>query len=176
MTSKYFWKILNTFSSLDLEDGISDFRLLDKKVINALKDINEFEIFFRRIVKWVGFEQIGVPYTPNERIYGETAYSRKALFRLAIQGITSFSIRPLYIAIFLGLGVSFLAFMLYVGYVIYSLVYGHVISGWASLISTVVFFGGLNLIVMGIIGIYVGKLFMQSKNRPNYLIKETNYK
>ena len=96
--------------------------------------------------------------------------------RFALQGITSFSIRPLYLAIYLGLGLSVFAFIFYIGYVFYSVYFGHVISGWASVISTIVFFGGLNLVVLGIVGMYVGKLFIQSKNRPNYLIRNTNYK
>jgi dolichol-phosphate mannosyltransferase len=97
------------------------------------------------------------------------------MMRFAIQGITSFSTRPLHIAIFMGIGLSFFAFVFYVGYVLYSMYFGHIISGWASVISTIVFFGGLNLIVLGIIGMYIGKLFIQSKQRPNYLIRSTNY-
>ncbi|POR25894.1 glycosyltransferase [Flavobacterium columnare] len=174
--SKLFWKTLNYFSSLELENGISDFRLLDRKVVDALKNMNESEIFFRGMIKWVGFQQKAVPYIPNERMYGETTYSRRALLKLALQGITSFSTRPLYLAVFLGIFITLLSFIGYLFYILFSFYHGHAISGWASLISTVVFFGGLNLIVLGIIGIYVGKLFMQSKGRPNYLIRDTNYK
>ncbi|OAZ04350.1 glycosyltransferase family 2 protein [Flavobacterium succinicans] len=175
-SSKAFYRLMNYLSDMQFEPGTADFRLMDEKVVKVFSDFSENELFIRGLVNWLGFKQFGIDYKPEERFSGESKYTIKKMMRFAIQGITSFSIRPLYIAIYLGLGVSFLAFMLYIGYVIYSLVYGHVISGWASLISTVVFFGGLNLIVMGIIGIYVGKLFIQSKNRPNYLIKETNYK
>ncbi|MCZ8229801.1 glycosyltransferase family 2 protein [Flavobacterium sp.] len=175
-TSKAFYKLMNYLSEVQFEPGTADFRLMDEKVVSVFSDFSENELFIRGVVNWLGFKQFGIDYQPAERFSGESKYTIKKMMRFAIQGITSFSIRPLYIAIYLGLGISFLAFMVYIGYVIYSLIYGHVISGWASLISTVVFFGGLNLIVMGIIGIYVGKLFMQSKNRPNYLIKETNYK
>jgi glycosyltransferase involved in cell wall biosynthesis len=175
-TSKAFYKLMNYLSEVQFEPGTADFRLMDEKVVSVFSDFSENELFIRGLVNWLGFKQFGIDYQPAERFSGESKYTIKKMMRFAIQGITSFSIRPLYIAIYLGLGISFFAFMVYIGYVIYSLIYGHVISGWASLISTVVFFGGLNLIVMGIIGIYVGKLFMQSKNRPNYLIKETNYK
>ena len=96
--------------------------------------------------------------------------------RFAVQGITSFSTKPLSLAIILGISLSVMAFIFYITYVLYSIYYGHVISGWASVITTVVFFGGLNLVVLGIIGVYIGKLFMQSKGRPNYIISSTNYK
>ncbi|MDI9309705.1 MAG: glycosyltransferase family 2 protein [Limnohabitans sp.] len=174
-TSKSFYNLMNYLSEVKFEPGTADFRLMDKKVVEVFSDFSENELFIRGLVNWLGFKQFGIDYKPAERFSGKSKYTIKKMMRFALQGITSFSTRPLYLAIFLGLGISGLAFMLYVGYVIYSLYFGHVISGWASLISTVVFFGGLNLIVMGIIGIYVGKLFMQSKNRPNYLIKETNY-
>jgi dolichol-phosphate mannosyltransferase len=98
------------------------------------------------------------------------------MMRFAVQGITSFSTKPLSMAIILGISLSVMAFIFYISYVLYSIYYGHVISGWASVITTVVFFGGLNLVVLGIIGVYIGKLFMQSKGRPNYLISSTNYK
>ena len=98
------------------------------------------------------------------------------MVKLAIQGITSFSTKPLYLAMFLGMGLSALAIVFFFIYVIYSLYFSQSISGWASVITTIVFFGGLNLIVLGIVGMYIGKLFMQSKERPNYIISSTNYK
>ena len=96
------------------------------------------------------------------------------MIQFAIQGITSFSIKPLYLTIYFGLFLSFVSIIFYAIYLFYSIYHNIAISGWASLISTVVFFGGLNLTVLGIIGIYIGKLFIQSKNRPNYIIKNTN--
>lgn len=126
------------------------------------------------MVKWIGFKQIGIPYVPEQRFAGESTYSIKALMKLALHGIISFSTKPLYISIFLGLSLAGLGFLFYFVYVFYSLYYHLAISGWASLIFTIVLFGSLNLIVLGIVGIYVGKLFIQSKNRPNYLIRDTN--
>lgn len=175
-TSKMFYNVMNKLSEVKFEPGTADYRLMDQKVAQVFADFSENELFIRGIISWVGFRQYAVNYKPHARFSGESKYTVSKMVRFAIQGITSFSTRPLYMAIFLGLGISALAFVLYMGYVIYSLYFGHVISGWASLISTVVFFGGLNLIVLGIIGVYVGKLFMQSKGRPNYLIKDTNYK
>ncbi|EKT3956853.1 glycosyltransferase family 2 protein [Flavobacterium psychrophilum] len=174
--SKVFYKLVNYLSDINLENGIADYRLMDKKVIKSLKNINEYELFLRGMVKWIGFKQIGIPYIPEQRFAGESTYSIKLLIKLALHGITSFSTKPLYLSIYLGFLLSGIGFLFYCTYVFYSLFYSLAISGWASVIFTIVFFGGLNLIVLGIVGIYVGKIFMQSKGRPNYLIKETNYK
>ncbi len=172
--SMVFYKIVNYLSDINLENGIADYRLIDKRVINSLKNINEYELFLRGMVKWIGFKQIGIPYKPEQRFAGETNYSVKALAKLALHGITSFSTKPLFLSIFIGLSTSLIAFIFYLFYVFDSIYYGYAISGWASVIFTIVIFGSLNLVMLGIIGIYVGKLFIQSKNRPNYIIRETN--
>lgn len=172
--SKVFYKIVNYLSDINLENGIADFRLIDKKVISSLKNINEYELFLRGMVKWIGFKQIGIPYKPEQRFAGESNYSVKALVKLALHGITSFSTKPLFLSIFIGLTSSAIAFLFYLIYVFDSIYYGYAISGWASVIFTIVIFGSLNLVMLGIIGIYVGKIFIQSKNRPNYIIRETN--
>ncbi len=175
-TSKYFYKFINYISEIDIEQGTADFRLMDKKVAKVFFNFTENELFIRGLVNWVGFKQFAIDYIPNERFSGNSKYTVKKMMQFALKGITSFSIRPLYLSIFLGLSISVLGFLFYLLYVFYSIYFGHVISGWASVIFTIVFFGGLNLIVLGIIGIYVGKLFIQSKNRPNYIIRETNLK
>ena len=172
--SRFFYKLVNYLSDINLEDGIADYRLIDRKVIKALVNINEYEMFLRGMVKWIGFKQIGIPYVPEQRFAGESTYSINALMKLALHGIISFSTKPLYISIFLGLSLAGLGFLFYSIYVFYSIYYNLAISGWASVIFTIVLFGSLNLIVLGIVGIYVGKLFIQSKNRPNYIIRDTN--
>lgn len=174
VASKTFYKIINLLSDIKLENGISDFRLLDKKVVDELKHINEYEIFFRGMVKWVGFRQVGIPYTPAERHTGEASYSFFRLVKLAIGSIMAFSVRPLYIATGLGLFFS-ISSMLYIPYIVISYFSGYdTASGWASLIATVAFFGGLQLLVLGIIGSYLGKIFLQTKHRPSYIIRSTN--
>jgi glycosyltransferase involved in cell wall biosynthesis len=172
--SKLFYKSINALSDITLEDGISDFRLMDEKVINELKQISEYEIFFRGMVKWIGFQQIGIPYTPAKRHTGEASYSFFKLAKLAVGSIMAFSVKPLYIATGLGLFFSVSA-LLYIPYILISYFAGYdALSGWASLIATVAFFGGLQLLVLGIIGSYLGKIFMQTKRRPNYIIRATN--
>jgi glycosyltransferase involved in cell wall biosynthesis len=174
IASKLFYKSINMLSEIHMEDGIADFRLIDKKVVAELKLINEYDIFFRGMIKWVGFKQIGIPYKPAPRFSGEASYSVYTLFKLALNSTLSFSVRPLYAATFLGLFFS-LASLLYIPYVLVSYFFHLIaVSGWASLIATIAFFGGLQLFVLGIIGMYLGKLFMQAKQRPNYIIRSTN--
>lgn len=174
ITSKYFYKFINSISEIKIEEGTADFRLMDKKVATVFFAFSENELFIRGLVNWVGFNQFAIDYKPAERFSGNSKYTVKKMMQFALKGITSFSIRPLYISIFLGISIFFLSLLFYILYVFYSIYFGHVISGWASVIFTIVIFGGLNLIVLGIIGVYVGKLFMQSKQRPNYLIRDTN--
>lgn len=172
--SKQFYRFINALSDITLENGISDFRLMDEKVVAELKQISEYEIFFRGMVKWVGFLQVGIPYTPAARHTGEASYSFWKLVKLAVGSIMAFSVKPLYIATGLGLFFSCAA-LLYIPYIFISYFYGYdALSGWASLIATVAFFGGLQLLVLGIIGSYLGKIFMQTKHRPNYIIRSTN--
>ena len=174
-TSNVFYSLLNKLSEVKLEPGTADFRLIDRKVADVLLQFTEIDPFLRGIVKWVGFSQYAIDYIPDTRLSGESKYSLKKMIKLAIQGITAFSVRPLYTAIYIGFGFSVLS-VLYLPYVLYSYFSGHVISGWASLMMTIVFIGGLQLIIMGIIGIYIGKIFLQSKQRPNYIIRTSSLK
>lgn len=175
ISSNLFYKTLNSLSDVELESGSADFRLLDKKVVSVIRNFNENEPFLRGLFKWIGFTQTSVEYTPNSRHFGESKYSVKKMIKFALQGVTSFSIKPLYAATYIGFALSFLS-ILYVPYVLYAFFTGEEVSGWASIIITIVFFGGLQLIILGIIGIYIGKMFMQVKNRPNYIIRSTNIK
>ncbi|MEA3426251.1 MAG: glycosyltransferase family 2 protein [Bacteroidota bacterium] len=172
-TSSLFYQVINNLSDIELEEGTADFRLLDRKVINVLRNLNESDIFLRGLVKWIGFTQSGIEYIPGIRTAGTTKYTLKRMIRFALQGITSFSIKPLYIAVYLGFLFSLVA-LLYLPYVFYSYYFEHTISGWASLIATIAFFAGIQLMILGIIGIYIGKVFIQSKQRPHYIIKESN--
>lgn len=174
-TSQYFYKLINNISEVKLENGTADFRLIDSKVADILREFPEHDPFIRGLVKWTGFKKYGIDYDPNERLSGSSSYSTKKMVKLAIQGLTSFSVKPLYAAVYLGFIFSFAA-VLYIPYVLYSLCIGRTVLGWASLIMTITFFSGLQLMIMGIKGIYIGKIFMQSKQRPNYIIRNTTYK
>ena len=172
-TSNMFYNLINNLSDIELEPGTADFRLMDKKVVEIFRVFTETDLFMRGIVKWMGFNQIGIEYDPAQRTRGKSKFTLKKMIRFALQGITSFSTRPLYIAAYLGFIFSLLS-LLYVPYIIWSIYFGHAISGWASVIATIAFFGGLQLMILGIIGMYLGKLFVQSKQRPHYIVKESN--
>ena len=173
VTSNLFYRVLNWLSDIKIEKGTADFRLMNRNVVDVLRGLAEFEPFFRGLVKWAGFKQVPVEYEPNERKSGASKYTSRKMIRFALQGITSFSIRPLYAATYIGFTFAALS-TLYIPYALYSYYFGYTISGWSSLIVTVVFFGGLQLMILGIIGIYLGKLFMQNKHRPVYIVKESN--
>jgi dolichol-phosphate mannosyltransferase len=172
-TSNLFYKILNQLSDITLEQGSADFRLISGNAIAQLKSFNEFELFYRGLIKWMGFKQISIEYHPEDRLSGISKYTYKRMISFGLNGFTSFSTKPLYFAAYLGMTFSILSVM-YVPYIIYAFYTNTSVQGWASVIATVAFFGGLNLMILGIIGIYLSKLFSQSKNRPHYIIKESN--
>ena len=175
-TSKIYYQFLATISDVNLkEGGGSDFRLMDASVIDVVRNINESDIFLRGLSNWVGFKQTGIRFTAAERASRESSYNLNKMMRFAFTGITAFSVKPLYLAAYLGFIFSAIAIFGYGIYVIHSFIAHTEISGWASLIMTVVFFGGLQLIILGIIGIYLGKIFKQVKERPNYIIRSKNF-
>lgn len=174
MTSKLFYKLMNYLSETKLEEGTADFRLLDRKVVETLKSFKETNLFYRGIIPGLGFNQIGIEYTPYQRFSGQTKYTFSRMVRFALTGITSSSAKPLYFSIYLG---SFLALcsFIYGIYAIYiSMFTDKAIAGWTSIIASILFIGGIQLIMLGIVGIYLGKLFSESKNRPHYIIEEQN--
>lgn len=174
-TSDLFYRFLSNISDIDLtQGGGSDFRLLDTSVVDVMRDLKEDDLFLRGLANWVGFRQTGIEFVAGERASGESSYNLKKMMKFAFTGITSFSVKPLYLATYLGFIFSGLS-LLYIPYVLYAFITKTEISGWASLIMTIVFFGGVQLIILGIIGIYLGKIFKQSKNRPNYIIRSKNF-
>lgn len=175
-TSKLYYKFLTRISDVNLsEGGGSDFRLMDASVVDVVRNMNESDIFLRGLSTWMGFKRIGIPFTAGERASGESSYNLKKMMRFAFTGITAFSVKPLYLAAYLGFIFSAIAIFGYGIYVIHSFIAETEISGWASLIMTVVFFGGMQLIILGIMGIYLGKIFNQVKERPNYIIRSKNF-
>lgn len=176
LTSKLFYKFINFFSDTSIQEGAADFRLLDRKVVNVIKSLPENYLFIRGLTSWVGFHQIGIEYKPEKRFSGQTKYSLKRMVHFASSGITSFSTKPLRLSIYLGFFIAIVSFI-YGLFAIYEAIFtSNVIQGWTSVIVSVLFIGGIQLIMIGILGEYLGKLFMENKRRPNYIIKETNLK
>lgn len=173
-TSDFFYHLLSSLSDVELEKGSSDFRLMDASVVDVVRSSGESDIFLRGLVKWVGFKQYSIPFVAADRFAGSSKYSLGRMIKFAFTGITAFSVKPLYLAAYLGFFFSLLP-LLYIPYVVYSFLNNSEISGWASLIMTVVFFGGVQLIILGILGIYMGKIFKQIKDRPIYIIRSKNF-
>lgn len=175
-TSNAFYSFVSWLSDIKIEKGTSDFRLIDRRVADVFSRFKENDLFIRGLIKWVGFRQVAIDYHPDDRHSGCSKYTFGRMVSFAFNGITSLSIRPLYLAVYLGFFLSFLSF-LYLPYVVWSYYYsGHYAYGWGSVILTIVFFAGIQLCVLGIIGIYIGKMFMQVKDRPLYIVKSTNLK
>lgn len=172
-TSKIFYKFLNKISDVDIPLGAADFRLLDKRVVDELRNFQENWLFVRGLVSWLGFKQIGIEYTVKPRYMGKSKYSLSKMVSFAIQGITSFTILPLRIAALFGILFSLSSF-LYALYALYIRIFTNTaIQGWTSLLISVLFLGGIQLICLGVIGEYVGKMFIEAKRRPVYVIKES---
>ncbi|MDR0540980.1 MAG: glycosyltransferase, partial [Dysgonamonadaceae bacterium] len=172
-TSALFYRILNSLSDIELEQGTADFRLLDRRAANIITGMTGNDLFIRGLVKWIGFSQYAIDYVPNKRHAGESKYTFRKMCSLAMQGITSFSVKPLYLSAYIGFFIAALS-LLFIPYAIISFFFNDPISGWASLIIAVGFLGGLQLFMMGIIGLYIGKIFIQTKGRPSYIVKDTN--
>jgi len=175
LTSKRFYQLMRFISGLNMEEGIADFRLVNRRVADTLCGFSEHDLFLRGVIKWLGFSQYAIDYAPASRFSGKTKYSGKKMAKLALQGITSFSVKPLYMSIILGI-FFFVLSLTYIPYVVWCVITGQAVPGWASIIITIMFFGGLQMLMLGIIGIYIGKIFISLKNRPGYIIKETNIK
>ncbi len=177
LTSSLFYKIFNKLSDIQIKPGAADFRLLDRKIVEILiRDFNEYHYYLKGLVNWIGFNHTEIEYEVGERFSGETKYSVTKLVNLAIDGITSFSIKPLKLAILLGFSLSAFS-AIYAIYAIYMALFtDETVRGWTSVLVSILFIGGVNMILLGIIGEYLGKLYIQSKNRPIFLIKETNIK
>jgi dolichol-phosphate mannosyltransferase len=166
--------MMNSLSDIHIHEGAADFRLLDRAVVDALKDINEYHLFYRGMIAWLGFKQYSFEYMPDKRYSGQTKYSLKRMMGFAMTGITSFSLKPLRLSILLGLFFAAVAFIYGVYAILMKLFSNQAIPGWASVLVSVLFIGGVQLIVLGIIGEYIGKLFMESKKRPHYIVKENS--
>ena len=174
ISSDIFYWIMRKLSDVNIENGMADFRLIDKKVLKQLKLFHENFLFFRGMIPWMGFKQVIVPFTANERFAGTTKYTFRKMLKFATTGVMAFSVKPLRISVYLGSIIALIAF-LYGLFAIYINVFtDRAITGWTSVISSVLFVGGINLLMLGIIGEYLGKLFIENKRRPNYLISQTN--
>lgn len=173
-SARIFYGLMRSLSGLKIEHGAADYRLLDRKVVQVMQEHGEHNLFIRGLISQIGFRKKAIPYEPEPRHWGESKYTLRKMFLFALDGITSFSIKPLHLATLLGLVFSGLAAAYGLYAVCLYLFTDRTISGWTSVLVSILFVGGLQLVMLGIIGEYLGKLFMQAKHRPNYIISESN--
>lgn len=171
-SSRIFYRIITFLSDVKIKRGSSDFRLIDNQVVEELKKIDENQLFLRGIIPWLGFDEIDIEYIAPDRFSGEPKYTIKKMFALAVNGIMAFSIKPLRISVFLGLIVSLIAFLYILYALIANFIYKITLPGWTSILISILFLGGIQLISIGILGEYLGKLFIESKKRKSYIISD----
>lgn len=171
ITAKYFYRFLGKMSDVKIPKDTGDFRLIDKSVVEAFRQMPEHNRFIRGMISWIGFNQTYIEYTRDERFAGETKYPLSKMIKFASDGIIAFSSKPLKLMTGFGIFAIIVAFLIFI-YAIISKIFFHTSLGWTSLMCVMVFFGGVQLISLGIIGEYIGRIYDESKRRPLYLIKD----
>lgn len=175
-SSHTYYKVLQKFSDIPVQRDVGDFRLLDRQCVEALKLLRESQRYTKGLFTWVGFNKKEILFDRDARFAGTTKWNYWKLFNLAIEGITSFTIFPLRIASFVGGLLAFLSMIYMLVIITKTLFYGDPVAGYPSMISVILFLGGVQLFFLGIVGEYLGRIFNESKHRPLYLIKECNGK
>ncbi len=172
LTSKYYYKALNLISEVPVQPGGSDFRLLDHQAVLALRQYREHDRFIRGIVGAMGFRQVQVPFVAPERYAGTSKFSLRKMAKFALDGILGNSILPLRISFYIGLVSLLLSFALF-GHVLFETYEGDTVPGWSTIVIVMAFFGGTQLMVLGILGEYIGHIFREVKGRPLYLVDKS---
>ena len=174
-SSSIFYKLLQKSTNVDIQVDTGDFRLLDKRAINALREIRESQRYTKGMFSWIGFKKKEITYDRDPRAAGETKWNYPKLVNLAIDGITSFTTAPLRIASFAGMIISLIAFFFIIVIIFKTTFFGDPVAGWSSTMAVILFLGGVQLLSIGIIGEYVGRIFNEVKNRPIYFIEEYHH-
>ncbi len=174
-TAKVFYRFLRSMTDVDIPVDTGDFRLIDRKVCEALKLVNERNRYIRGIISWLGFKQYGLEFNRDKRFAGETKYPLKKMIKFAADAITSFSYKPLKLASYAGMTLSFVSFVYLVVVLFTKLFMPTKITqaGWASTLAVNLFFNGITLMILGIIGEYIGRIYDEAKGRPLYIVKRT---
>ena len=173
--ARNFYKVMNRLTNIELVDGARDFRLMKRIVVDAVLDINENNRFSKGIFQWIGFNTKWIEYENIKRSEGETSWSFWRLFAYSIEGIVSFTVAPLYLSTVIGIIFSIISFIFILFVVVRTLLFGDPVSGWPSTMSVILFIGGIQLFSIGILGQYVGKTYVETKNRRQYIIQEDNF-
>jgi len=171
-TSKTFYRVLQRVSNVPIQEDTGDFRLLDRRAVEALKQFRESQRYTKGMFSWIGFNKKEILYNRDSRAAGETKWNYLKLTNFAIDGITSFTTAPLRISTYVGFVVSFIAFIYLVVLVIRTILFGTDLGGYPSMMAVILFLGGVQLLSLGIIGEYIGRIFNETKQRPLYFVQE----
>lgn len=174
LTAKIFYRILAAMTSIEIPVDVGDFRLIDKVVVKHLKNMPEKSKYIRGQISWIGYKQTFVEYHRDARLYGKTNYPLKKMIRLALDGITAFSDKPLKMASAIGIISAIISLLAIIYALLSHFIFDSAVSGWTSLIISVLFIGGVQLITIGIIGEYIARINNDVRNRPLYIIEEQN--
>ena len=172
--SLQFYKILQSSSRFDVLQNVGDFRLLDRSCINALRKMRESERYTKGMYSWIGFRKKDVEFEQGDRVAGESSWNYRQLFSFAIDGITSFTSAPLRVSTIVGFIVSLCAFIYMIYVFIKALFWGDPVQGYPTLVILILFLGGIQLLSLGIIGEYIGRIYNETKHRPDYIVREFN--
>ncbi|MCL2290807.1 MAG: glycosyltransferase family 2 protein [Bacteroidetes bacterium] len=174
LTARWFYRTLNAMSEVKFPLDTGDFRIVDRKIINQFNELKEKNKYIRGLISWMGFKQVPCYYDRDKRFAGETKYPLRKMIKFALTGLFYFSKKPLQLATSLGtfcIGLGLLYFLWMLIAVIFSII--HTVPGWLSIIGIIIFFGGIQLLTIGVLGRYIGNIFDETKERPEFIVNET---
>ncbi|MFA6984706.1 MAG: glycosyltransferase family 2 protein [Arenimonas sp.] len=171
-TAKAFYRVIQRLSNTEIPADAGDFRLMSRRVLDALKGLRERQRFMKGLFAWVGYPQVSIPYQRAARLAGVSKFNYWRLWNFALEGITSFSTAPLRAATYVGLTTAALAFAYGAWIIAKTLLWGDPVQGWPTMMAVVLFLGGVQLMALGVIGEYLGRLYVETKQRPLYLVQE----
>ncbi|QOP43173.1 glycosyltransferase family 2 protein [Sulfurimonas sediminis] len=172
ISAEFFYKIHNKISDIEIPHNVGDYRLMSRRVVNELKKLPESQRFMKGLFAWLGFKTAVVEYKRDARIAGDSSFNGWKLWNFALDGITSFSTAPLRVWLYIGLGLAFISFVYGSWIILKTLLFGADTPGYASMITVVLFLGGIQLMGIGILGEYIGRIYVESKNRPIYIVED----
>lgn len=171
LTSRYYYKFFSLMTDIPMSAGSSDFRLLDREVIDALSEFRDVDLFLRGAINWIGYPTVIVPFKAEKRFTGKTKYSLKKMLKFAFGAIVSFSVKPLMLAVVIGMITSSLSFI-EILYVLIQFFRGATVAGWTSIVALMSFLFGVLFIILGIIGVYLSRIHQALQNRPHFIIAD----
>ena len=172
--ARTFYKMMRHMTDIDIVDGARDYRVMSRAMVDSIVSLQEYNRFSKGIFAWVGYETKWVEFENVERSAGETKWSFWKLLRYSVEGIISFSNTPIHMASYMGMGLTALSALALIFVIVRALIFGDEVAGWPSLVCIITFLGGVQLFVMGVMGQYISKTYMEVKHRPHYIIKDTN--